>query len=73
MDKCKIERINQLAKKKKADGLTQPEQMEQKQLYKEYLADIKANVTSQMNSMVIEKPDGTTVAVKDMKKGNNNN
>ena len=37
MDKL-TERINELARKKREQGLTTEEQAEQKQLYKEYLA-----------------------------------
>lgn len=70
MKQAQINRINELAKKKKSAGLSPQEAAEQKALYKEYLADIRKNVTAQMNTMVIEKPDGTKVNVKDLKDGN---
>ena len=41
-----IDRINQLAAKKKAEGLTEEEQAEQKALYKDYLAAIRGQVRS---------------------------
>ena len=36
-----IERINELAKKKKSEGLTDEEAAEQKKLYKEYIDAFK--------------------------------
>ena len=43
MTQQKIARINELAHKKKASGLTEAEIAEQKALREEYLADIRAN------------------------------
>ena len=39
-----IDRINELAKKKKTVGLTEEEAAEQKVLYKEYIAAFRANL-----------------------------
>ena len=41
MEKQKIARINALAKKAKAEGLTDAEKVEQKQLRDEYIAEYK--------------------------------
>lgn len=68
MEKAKIERINQLAKKKKREGLTDAEQKEQDKLRKEYISEFRVGLKSQLDNMVIEKPDGTTINVKDLKK-----
>lgn len=68
MEKIKIERINQLAKKKKTVGLNADELAEQKALYKEYIGEFRANLTSQLDNMVIQNPDGTKVDVKNLKK-----
>lgn len=68
VDQSKIERINQLAKKKKSEGLTDKEAKEQKELYKEYLASIRMNVTSQLDNMVIEDKNGAQTNVKDLRK-----
>ena len=59
MEQKKIDRINFLAKKKKAEGLTEEEQKEQKVLYEEYLEGYRRNLRSTLGNTVIERPDGT--------------
>ena len=44
MEKEKIERINELARKRKATGLTAEEQAEQDALRKEYLNEYRNNL-----------------------------
>ena len=51
-----IDRINELSRKKKAEGLTEEEQAEQKVLYKEYIAAWRNNVRAQLEN--IEFVDG---------------
>lgn len=46
-----ITRINQLAAKKKSEGLTAEEQTEQKALYKEYLAAIRGQVRANLENV----------------------
>ena len=46
-----IDRINVLAAKKKAEGLTEEEQAEQKALYKEYLASIRGSMKAQLDNV----------------------
>ena len=46
-----IDRINVLAAKKKAEGLTEDEQAEQKVLYKEYLASIRGSMKAQLDNV----------------------
>lgn len=46
-----IERINELAAKKKAEGLTEEELAEQKVLYKEYLAAIRGQVRQKLENV----------------------
>lgn len=48
-----IDRINELAKKKKTLGLTEDEQAEQKRLYKEYIDAFKANLKAQLETIEI--------------------
>ncbi|MBR6529445.1 MAG: DUF896 domain-containing protein [Firmicutes bacterium] len=48
-----IDRINVLSRKKKAEGLTEAEQAEQKELYKEYIAAFRANLKSQLDMIEI--------------------
>ena len=55
----KISRINALAHKSKAEGLTEAEKAEQQALRQEYLADVKANFRSQLSHIEIQEPDGT--------------
>lgn len=71
MEKEKINRINELAKKKKSQGLTEAEQAEQNRLRQEYISEFKVSLTGQLDNMVIEKPDGTKINVKNLKKKNN--
>jgi uncharacterized protein YnzC (UPF0291/DUF896 family) len=48
-----IKRINQLAKKKKEEGLTPEELKEQKELYAVYLQNIRQQVKAQLDNRVI--------------------
>ncbi len=48
-----IARINELAHKKKAEGLTAEEQAEQKVLYKEYLAGIRGQLKAQLDNIEV--------------------
>lgn len=51
-----IARINELAKKKREQGLSEVELAEQKQLYREYLALIKGNLKAQLDNIeVVDK------------------
>ncbi len=58
MLKEKIDRINYLARKKKAEGLTPEELEEQAVLRKEYIEIWKRNVTQVVESVVIMDEDG---------------
>ena len=53
-----IDRINELSRKKKAEGLTEEEQAEQKVLYKEYIAAWRANVRSQLECIEFVDAEG---------------
>ena len=48
-----LARINELARKKKSEGLTPEELAEQKELYKIYLAAIRGQVTNLLESIEI--------------------
>lgn len=51
-----IERINELAHKKKKEGLTAEELEEQKELYKRYLANIRGQLKAQLDNIeVVDK------------------
>ena len=66
MDKKKIERINELARKKKAAGLTEAETAEQAELRREYLAEYRENMKAMLDSLIIQEPDGTKHALRQM-------
>ena len=60
MEKQKIDRINALAKKAKSpEGLTEDEKCEQAALRAEYIAEFRASFTGQLESTVIQRPDGS--------------
>ena len=59
MDPKKIERINELAKKKKAGGLTEEELREQAELRREYLDGYRKNLKAMLDSIIVEEKDGT--------------
>ena len=61
MEKQKIDRINELYKKSKAEGLTDAERKEQKILRQQYIELIRRNLRSQLNNFDIEEKDGTVV------------
>lgn len=58
MEREKIDRINALARKSKAEGLTDAEKAEQQALRREYLDAIKASLTSQLDHMVVVDEQG---------------
>ena len=59
MDRRKIERINALARKQRAGELTPEERAEQAQLRQEYLAEWRRGTTAMLESVVIQRPDGS--------------
>ena len=71
MEQSKIDRINELARKKKAEGLTPAELEEQAALRAEYIAGFRASLTAQLDNTVVVDPDGTRhkVTRKDPKDG----
>ena len=64
MDHIKIERINELARKKKTEGLTPEEAMEQAVLRREYIEAMKDNLRESLNRSKIQNPDGSIIDVK---------
>ena len=71
-----IARINELAHKAKAEGLTAEEKMEQQVLRAEYIAAFRASLKSPLDNIDIKEKDGTIVnlgekyGAKHGKKGN---
>lgn len=58
MDKAKIDRINELARKKKSVGLTEDEALEQQKLRREYIDEFKGSLRNQLESIRIVDDDG---------------
>lgn len=58
MDKV-IARINELAKKAKAEGLTPEEITERDKLRRIYIDSVKASLTGHLDNTYIVRPDGT--------------
>ena len=68
----KIARINALARKAKAEGLTDGEREEQAQLRRDYIDSVKANLKSQLDSLyVLDEKSGkkTNIRKSGRKKG----
>ena len=59
MEQEKIARINALARKAKAEGLTPEETAERDALRKEYIAAFKASLVGQLDAITVVEPDGT--------------
>ena len=60
MEQRKIDRINELARKAKSpEGLTPEEEAERDALRREYIEAYKRSLTAQLNSTVVQYPDGS--------------
>ena len=59
MTQEKINRINELSRKQKSEGLTEEEKQEQYVLRREYIESFKASLVSQLENTYIVEPDGT--------------
>ena len=59
MEKEQIERINELARKKKSVGLTAEELEEQAALRAQYLREFRANMEATLQAVRVEQEDGT--------------
>ncbi len=64
----KIDRINFLARKSKAEGLNAEEKAEQESLRREYIDAYKANLRAQLDNTVVVRPDGSKERLSDKKK-----
>ena len=58
MDQKKIDRINELARKSKAEGLTEAEKAEQTELRNEYRASVTGNLLAQLQNTYVVGTDG---------------
>lgn len=59
MEHEQIERINELARKKKTVGLTEAEALEQAKLRAQYLKEFRANMEATLQAVRVEQEDGS--------------
>lgn len=67
-----IARINELYHKSKAEGLTEEEKKEQAELRQAYVANVRANLRVQLNSIDIKEEDGSITNIGEKFAGKNN-
>ncbi len=72
IDQRKLDRINELARRSKAEGLTEEEKQEQQALRREYIEAVRANLRGQLNNIDIINKEGKieNLGEKYGKKGN---
>jgi 5-formyltetrahydrofolate cyclo-ligase len=63
-----IKRINELYHKSQNEGLTDAEKEEQQNLRKAYIEAMRGNIKSQLDSIVVQRPDGTREKLKRKKR-----
>ena len=68
MEKQKIDRINELARKSKNEPLTEEEKQEQAALRKEYIEEFRRFFGMTLDNTVIQYPDGSRKSLKKDKK-----
>ncbi len=64
MEKEKLNRINELAKKSKEAELTEAEKQEQAALRQEYINEIRLSFGAMLDNTVIQYPDGSRKPLK---------
>lgn len=68
MEKAKIDRINELARKSKETELTTEEKAEQAALRQEYILEFRASFGATLDNTVIQYPDGSRKSLRKDKK-----
>lgn len=61
LEKKKLDRINELVRKERTDGLSEEEKQEQKTLREEYIKAFRSGMKNHIEGMKIVDPDGTDV------------
>ena len=64
MEKEKVNRINELARKSKETELTEEEKQEQAALRQEYINEIRMSFGAMLDNTVIQYPDGSRKSLK---------
>ena len=70
MEKVQVDRINELARKKKTVGLTPDEVKEHEALRRQYIDEFKANLKLTLDSVYLEQEDGSYKKLEQKKKPN---
>ena len=70
MEKVQVDRINELARKKKTVGLTPDEVKEHEALRRQYIDEFKANLKLTLDSVYVEQEDGSYKKLEQKKKPN---
>jgi len=63
----KINRINELARKSRSEGLSEEEKTEQKMLREEYIKGFRTSLKNQLDNTVVINPDGSSFRLKQKK------
>ncbi|GAA0478063.1 DUF896 family protein [Alkalibacterium sp. m-11] len=61
LEKKKLDRINELVRKERSEGLSQEEKDEQKALREEYIQAFRSGMKNQIEGMKVVDPDGNDV------------
>ena len=59
MEKAQVDRINELARKKKTVGLTEDEVNEHEALRRQYIDEFKANLKLTLDQVYLQQEDGS--------------
>lgn len=59
MTEDRLQRINELYRKSKAEGLTEAEKEEQANLRQEYIQSVRQNLRGTLNNISLLNPDGS--------------
>lgn len=65
-------RINELYHKSQSEGLTEEEKKEQAELRSMFLANVRSNLKSQLDSIDIKEKDGSITHLADIRNGKEN-
>jgi uncharacterized protein YnzC (UPF0291/DUF896 family) len=64
MEQCKIDKLNELARKVRTCGLSDEELALQKELREEYVKAFRDSLTGVLDNTYIQRPDGTREKIK---------
>ena len=68
MERSRIDRINELARKAKTVGLSEEEQKERDELRRQYVESVRRNLRAQLDNTYVIDEQGNNRALTDIKK-----